>query len=51
MKRPVLTLLVVLALPAVSFACIWDTDTIQDELQQNATTYHVITGQVARQFP
>ena len=46
MKRIALSLALVLLLPAVGSACIWDSDTLLDELQGRSSTYHVISGQV-----
>lgn len=31
--------------PSLAMACLWDTDTIQDELQTHADTFEVISGQ------
>ncbi len=46
MKLMVRSLALVLLFPALGWACIWDSDTLQDELQGRSSAFHVISGQV-----
>jgi len=40
--------LLTLALSTNASACLWDTDTIRDEMQTQANVFHVISGQVPK---
>lgn len=45
MKHIAICLSLVLLMPALASACIWDSDTLQDELQSRSSAFDVITGQ------
>lgn len=45
MKHIAICVSLVVLLPTLASACIWDSDTLQDELQSRSSAFDVITGQ------